>query len=494
MWMQELIFGYRTDPAPEIITHGPRKVEKKMVVKIISFIAVPIKNQSPLPNYSFLTNLHVFTAALMSHHANLKALYVKRVQHVLQESGNLRSPMQLPAIYARISNLVEWKNKTTKDLVKLSFQGLESCQSTKLDGTPRNPDEAIVQLSSPESDEIMITEARINIPVPETLKNMKENIDRDIAFDSNTGMLALRLRSKIGDSIIPALVERTIRVFRLVEFVKVLQEHEASLRCEQISLGKITFTYSMPGTQGGFDKMDVDMPSKRYTAVVDFSATENNMSFILEKGNPHLMVLDHMRSILNGKEGLGGVATLLPITLPVVTGLDSIEMTWGKVSKAKGEVFVLIRATDWYEFRYDIAPISTDSSNAAGPRTVTFEIKLRNRAGEPWWDIRRTDHPDPPGDDIEAVLKPVWNSSGTGFLGMRVSSVAQPHGVEELLSKIDEVVRNLVVAQKTAVLSPTAMQKSRSQGQQARQQPTPNQSQSSQGRNNQARREVVEID
>jgi mediator of RNA polymerase II transcription subunit 14 len=465
-----------------------------MVIKIISFIAVPIKNRSPMPTYKFLTNLHVFTAALMSHHANLKALYDKRVQHVIQGSSNLRSPIQLPAIYARISNLVEWKNKPTRDIVKLSFQGLESCQSAKLHGTPRDPDEAIVQPSSPESNAIMVTEARINIPVPETLKNLKENIDRDIAFDSNTGMLALRLHSKIGDSVIPALVERTIRVFRLVEFVKVLQEHQASLKCEQISLGKITFTYGMSRTQRDSDKTDVDMPSKRYTAIIDFSAAENNMSFILEKGNPHLMVVDHMRSILNGKEGLGGVATMLPVTLPVLAGLDSIEMAWASVSKIEGEVFVLIRATDWYEFRYNIFPTSTDLSSVAQPRKVTFEIKLRHRAGDPWWDIRRTGQRDPPGDDIEAVLKPVWNSNGTGFLGMRVSSVAQPHGVEELLSKIDEAVRNFVVVQKTTVLSPTALQKSRPLGQQARQQPTPNQSQSSQGRNNQSRREIVEID
>ncbi|EHL03601.1 putative Mediator of RNA polymerase II transcription subunit 14 [Glarea lozoyensis 74030] len=359
-----------TEPTPQVISHGPRKIEKKMV-------------------------------------------------HMLHESRNVRSPMQLPAIFARISNLVDWKNKTTRDLVKLSFQGLESCRSAKLDGTPRHGAEASGQPNSPENNVVMITEARINIPVPDTLKTMKENIDQDIAFDSNTGMLALRLRSKIGDSVIPTLVERTIRVFRLVEFVKVLQEHSASLKCEQISLGKITFTYGTSRAAQDLDKMDEDTPSKQYTAMIDFSGSANSMSLILEKGNPHLMIADLLRSILNGKEGLGGVATLLPVTLPLLAGLDTIEMAWATVSKTKGEVFVLVRATDWYEIRYNILSASSDSNISTNLRKVTFEIKLRHRAGVPWWDIRRSDQQDPLGDDIEAVLKPVWNLSGTGFQGMR---------------------------------------------------------------------------
>ena len=465
-----------------------------MVVKIISFIAVPIKQRSPLPTYDFLTHLHVFTAALMSHHANLKTLYAKRVPHMLHESRNLRSPMQLPSIFAKISNLVDWKNKSTRDLVKLSFQGLESCPSKQLDGTPRKAAEAILPPGSPENDVVMITEARINVPVPETLKRLKGNIDRDVAFDPNTGMLALRLRSKIGDSVIPTLIERTIRVFRLVEFVKVLQEHAASLKCEQIALGQITFTYGDTGLTEGLGSNDTSVLSKQYSAVIDFSGKEDKMSLILEKGNPHLQIADHLRNILNGKEGLRGVATFLPLTLPVLAGLDSVSVAWTSVSKTIGEVIVLIRAADRYEIHYNFSSATNESSAERRSRKVTLEIRLKQRAGVPWWELRRVEQRDPLGDDIEAVLKPVWSLNGPGFQGMRVCSVAQPHGAEELLRRVDDAVRDFVVAQKTIAPSPTAAQKSRPQGQQQRQQPTPNQSQQSQGRNNQFRRDVVEID
>jgi len=42
-------------------------------------------------------------------------------------------------------------------------------------------------------------------------------------------------------------------------------------------------------------------------------------------------------------------------------------------------------------------------------------------------------------------LKAVWDSEGSGWRGMRVSGVAQVSGVEELLGKLDEVMRNLPV-------------------------------------------------
>ena len=60
-------------------------------------------------------------------------------------------------------------------------------------------------------------------PPPKALKMIKENIDRDIAFHQRSGAFALRLRSRVGESIVSSLIERVVRIERLVNFIQILQ-------------------------------------------------------------------------------------------------------------------------------------------------------------------------------------------------------------------------------------------------------------------------------
>ncbi|KAG9236332.1 mediator complex subunit MED14-domain-containing protein [Amylocarpus encephaloides] len=475
------------DPVAQPAAPLARKPVKSAHLKISSSFDLPMKILTPLPTYSFFTTLEIYAAALMSHHANLKSLHTRRVPNMLHESKHMRGLMKIPIIFARISDLVEWRNKAAKDMIKLNFQGLEI--KPGLNEASPMPPVATLSNGMPVLDDnvVMITEARISIRLPSALKYAKEKIDRDVAFEFQSNCLALRLRSKIGESVIPNLVEHTTRVFRLIEFIKVLQEHSASLECQQISLGKIAFTYGMVDANGNKNS-NLARSSMQYKAVIDFSAAANTLSLILERGNPHLQIADFMEQVLNSKQGLRGVATLLPLTLPVLNGLNAVESAWVSVSKDEGEVFVLARAADWHEIRYAVFTASRDPSTPPRTRKILFEIKLRERSGVPWWSLERTDQREP--DDFDEALKPVWNSSGPGFQGMRVSGVAQGHGVEQLLKKVDDAVRNMVISQKALGYPP----KPRPQAPMQRlQQPTPNSSQS-QGRKNPLKREIVEID
>ncbi len=164
------------------------------------------------------------------------------------------------------------------------------------------------------------------------------------------------------------------------------------------------------------------------------------MGLILEKGNPHLRSADNLAKVLNGAEGLDGVATLLPLTLPIVRGLDSIETTWtSDPLSQKGEVFTNVRAADWYIIRYNLNQNTIQPSNSQlQTRKVMFEIKMRQRRGAPWWYIRRIDNSrNKEADDLDEALKLLWASSGAGWQGMRLSGVAQGNGAEELLVKLD---------------------------------------------------------
>jgi mediator of RNA polymerase II transcription subunit 14 len=469
----------------------------------------------------------------------------------------------------RLSELLPSKNRSprtgkpwAKDSVKLTFQGLEPSSPEELVPTIHPPDPtesslakakvkaarpanlplstpppvaspsvvppAVVQppVAQPSSVDglkqfgpgegvVVITEARMSVPVPEALNILKERVDRDIAFDAKSGTFAFRLQSKVGETVIPAFVERAIRVERLVDFVEVLYKHEKVLKCEYISLGRIIFTYG----NASVNAMDVDEMPKGYKAIVDFGATDSLMTLIFERGNPHLRIADNLTKVLNEKQGLDGVATLLPLTLPALRALDTLEGAWTPLA-GKCEAYVFVRAVEWYVIRYNIP-----SSDQARPRKIMFEIRLQQRRGEAWWYIRRTDIRDREGDDVDAALKPVWNSSGLGWRGMRVNAVAQPAGVEELLAQLDEVMRNFasgatppepVPAPAPVQIKPPQRAPEAPMMQSQRQQPTPNQSQSqnqgrnssqsqgrntpnqsqgqSQGRGNTIKQEIVEID
>ncbi|KAH8676654.1 mediator complex subunit MED14-domain-containing protein [Tricladium varicosporioides] len=505
-----------TDPPASASIPQAKNARKESNINIANHLFIPIKAMSPIPTYHFLNTLHIFITGILSHYANLKALHAKRALFTLHGTRKLLTAVRLPSIYVRLSSLIKFDASTSssKDIVKLTFQGLEALHETsearmlllqRPDQQP-TPSATVTQGLTPKEDKLMVvTEARINL-APSAMRSMAERIDRDIAFDSEKGFLALRLRSRIGESVIPSLIERALRVQRLVNFVTVLHKHEKSIECENISLGKIIFTY--PVTTDNRDAMDVDgATTQSYKAIVDFSASDNDMKLVLEKGNPQLLIVDHLTRLLNGKEGLDSVATLLPLSLPVVRSLDAVEVAWASVSKAIGDVFVFVRAIDWYIIRYSLA---STASLPSGVLKISFEIKLRQRRGVPWWYIIRIDNRGP-GDELDNSLRSVWNLNGPGWQGMRVSAVAQRSGVEELVGKIDDVVRTFAnnggantlpnpsqpAPQPTPqAVAPINGPSSRPQmtSQQPRQQPTPNQSQQSQGRSNPIKREIVEID
>ena len=488
--------------------------------RIISLIKVPSKLASPVPTYEYLSTLNIFSAALVSHYCNLRSLHGKRAAHMLRRSRPSKA-VTLPSIYIRLSEILGSKDKSArkktqwaKGIVRLTFQGLELLPQKSEDPIIPIPESQAsgdpAQRHPPQERAVMISEARMMVPdpgQPNVFVNINEKVDKDIAFDPETGSFAFRLRSRVGESVIPDLVERLVRVERLVEFIQVFQKHEKTLKCGSVSLGKIVFTYGDSAASNESDSMDLDTTSHPYKATVDFSTMESSMTLVLEQHNPHLRISDYLSMVLNGPGGLNDVASLLPLTLPVLRAFDAIENAWMPAPNTdKGDVFVNVRSADWYMVRYNLKQTSSSPDAPPHMRKVMFEVRLRHRRGDPWWYIKRSDTVNRDSkvvDEIDEALKSVWNAEGPGWRGMRVSGVAQMRGVEGLLGKVDEVIRNLPVlsAEAPAPAPAAAMLSSKARPQaplqQQRQQPTPNQSQGqsqSQGRNNPLKREVVEID
>jgi mediator of RNA polymerase II transcription subunit 14 len=474
-------------------------------LKIVSFLEIPIRASSPIPTYNFLSTLGIFAAALASHYANLKALHSRRALHILK-GGKASSPITLPSIYLKLSELLPSKNQLkrtgkpwAKDVVMLTFQGLESLPPIAQDPSdvlPANtpgPDAESPKKVGQEDNFVTVTEARMVVAMPAALSILQERVDPDIAFHVRSGTFAFRLRSTVGESVIPALVERAVRIERLVEFVEVVHKHEKTLRCESISLGKIVLLYgSTDGAEAGDGSSAVPL---EYRAVVNLGAPSNIMSLSFEYGNPHLLIADRLDKVLNGKQGLDGVANLLPLTLPTLRAIDAIEEAWTPLFD-KGEVLVFVRAVEWYTLRYTLPP----SSSSPTARVATIDIRLQQRKGQPWWFVRRADprHKEP--DAIDGLLAPVWDDATAPYRGMRVNAVAQPAAIAALLRRIDAVLRRFAATQ-TPLPRPPPQNRAPvaamgHAGKPARppkrQQPTPNQSQSQS--QSHAQMEVVEID
>ncbi|KUJ24036.1 MED14-domain-containing protein [Mollisia scopiformis] len=500
------------DPNPNALGIGP-------------FLKVQIKTVSPTINYMFLTALNIYTGGLLSYYANLKTLHAKRVRQMLRQGPPSRS-LTLPVIFVKISELLRdsptmmnskafWAKK---DVIKLTYKGVEvhapspndinALSQTSITATQSSNATLIRRPTIMEEKAVLVTEARMIVPLPKNLAILNEKVDPDIAFHPTTGSFALRLYSKIGESVIPELIERITGIGRLVQFVDVLQKHEKTLKCESVSLGKIVFKYGQASSTQS-DPSPATRPSLQYSATVDFSTGENTMTLILEKANPHLRIKNFLTNVLNSAEGLNGVATLLTLTLPLLRGLTAIEEAWNDSALyEKGEAFVTARATDWYNIRYNLRqPAAQNQTTPPRLRRVLFDLRLRQRRGEPWWHLHRTDNLRlKDWDNLDTALKPLWTTSGPGWRAMMSSAAGQGNGIEELLAKMDDVVRTFAMSdvgiqsQQAADVpapipkqAPTQAPPSR-QPQQQRQQPTPSQSQSqSQDRGN-PRHKVIEID
>ncbi|KAH8591402.1 mediator complex subunit MED14-domain-containing protein [Bisporella sp. PMI_857] len=415
---------------------------QKDEIKITSKIRIPIKALSPAISYNFFLTLVTFTAGLISHYTNLRSLHSYRSNYILRNSKPL-SPIKLPTILVRLSQILPSQNKAlrskkpwAKDTIQLTFQGLEVSNDANLPQEDTTPVPSIIAPNYPTC--MVVTQARMVVNVSNSLSSLKENVDRDIAFSAATGVFAFRLRSRVGFPVIPVLIEKVNRVERLVEFVEVFARHSETLVCDSMSLDKIIFSYKSPQAEA----------KATFKATIDFGSVNTGMTIRFEANNPHLRILDHLDRILNS-QGLDGIATLLPLTLPLLQVFDAIETEWTNFQE-RGEVVILVRSIDHMIVRYDLVSPKSDTDSIPATRKVKFDFKLQNRCGEAWWMLSRGDARDKDGDEIDAALQSIWDSSGAGWEGMRKSAVTQSGGLEDLIKQIDEVVRTVELSKPSA--------------------------------------------
>ena len=363
---------------------------------------------TPTSSYAFLSKLESVAAGMISYYVNTRYLFHLGIRHALSPPWSALPGLNFPILCIRFTpNMVPSFLHSPKrpvvpwahELVKVTFRGIES-------SSQRN--------DTPSGSAILLAEARMVTPISEA-KLLTSRVDPSIAFHPTSGAFAFRLLSPVGQPIIPALLDRLKRIERLFRFLEALKQY--NLKYETISLGQIVFTYSFN-----------PFPLK---ADIGF-ATDAPMRISFDTGNPHLRIMDFLTTLLNVDGGLEQVALLLGITLPLLRALDAAEAPrTGNDAKQTETPVILSRSAEWFLIRYVTSK-------------CRFDIRLRQRKDELKWFLRDVSTSEerssrPPGLDRE--LRALWLDRGDGWFGMRTGIVASVDGVEDLVRRLDELVR-----------------------------------------------------
>ncbi|KAK7753284.1 mediator complex subunit [Diatrype stigma] len=444
--------------------------------RVSSFTQLPLSSSSPNLTDRFFANLNVFTAGLISHIVDLRTLHSRRVKHAARDALSYSLPpgIKIPSIFIRLSDILDTTPLPGKkkrdvswaiDFVQIMYQGIGNVSSRD----PLKPLEAPGSTNTEEEHKLsMLAEARFKVANPERFSLLQGNVERDVAFNKQHGVFALRLRADVGSTILDTLAHRLRAIERLVDCIDAIRQSNRDIRCEDITLNKVTFTYS-DRSKTSHDAASQQNPQRWKAALVFY---EGKVKLDLESGNPHLRIVDLFSRLVNSSLRFEKLPFFLSSTLPVMRAFDSIEEAWkdlGTRSASRVEIFPV--HLDWFNIRY-ILP----GSNKGGDRRLTLRLRLRFHRGETQWHLERTEPGiiGPLDDAFKKALTKVWGAEDRVWENLMFSAAVQTdYRVETLLKAVDEAIRPLAIQSPsmTRQAPPKTQQTQHAQAQQRNQAP-----------------------
>ncbi|WQF77676.1 Putative mediator complex, subunit Med14 [Colletotrichum destructivum] len=406
---------------------------------------------------SFWSNLTLFVTGIIAQATDLEDLHKKEVKHLTKESTNYSLPQQvrLPSLILKLSQIlrpseISSAHDTSKDApyrssnnnlswaqdqIEVKFRGLLPQPSVTLD----QHDNSLSAVEVLENIRLnTVVDAAVKVKDKAKFALLKGRIDRDVSFSPKKGEFIFRIRQSIGQPILETLTTHVNSIDRLVGFLEAMGKARGDVRCEKVSLKQVIFTYSdmiMPGESSSTQK------PQRWRVSLDLAKSDIRMS--LERGNPHLRVLDLLTTLVNTQNGLKALLVYMPLLLPILRTLDNIESKWEPLATTnQGRLEVFPRSVDWIALRYTLP-------NTNGqPRILVLQIRSKLRRSEVWWNFSRTipGGSAPPDEGFNRVLKRIWESHGDGWRGLTTGAAAQPGpSTMELLTRLDDAVRAYAV-------------------------------------------------
>jgi mediator of RNA polymerase II transcription subunit 14 len=414
---------------------------------------VTLTSGQPELSEAFFNNLTILLTGMITQLTDLRELHEKRIRYSLRDIPNYSLPPQvkLPAVYVRLSDLVPSlaARKSTKkpwasDFVRITFKGVQKPATIR----------ATTAGQQPVSDGGIgvVAEARLTVTDKSKFSLLKGNVDHDVSFVPQFGQFAMRLQAEAGKSIIDSLSIRLQAIARLVDFVDALRRSGRGIICESVTLRQVVFTYGDGTTTTASENVVSEQP-RRWRVWLDL-ASGPEIEVKLEKGNPHLQVLDILKRMASSM-GLELLPYWLTLTLPMLRGIEKLQDSWDKVALDDGSsgVEIYYYGLDHIGLRFRLP----------GDHQVKVHFKLRFRRGERWWHL--SPH-EPLGSESSTTkaLKSVFDNHGQDWKGLGTGAAARPaSGIEELLSALDTAMLNLASAppatQSQKVSQPAAQQR-----------------------------------
>lgn len=426
-----------------MLTQACRSDASEGVRRIKSFTSINITGQ-PRPTEEFFHNLDVFATGMISQIVDLRVLDERGIKHVERSQSNHDLPAQirLPAVYVRLSEIVpglSQGNGSTKgwavDYVKITFKGAQRSPDGNSAGPPGDGGQPRVGPASIKA----VADATITVADKTKFKDLKGNVDSDVTFNTRVGEFVLHLRQDIGTSLIDTLAARIQAIGRLVDFIDAMRRSGGGIVCESVTMREIVFSYG-EDLLGQNDAVAQQHP--RWMARLNLTSGPN-IKISLDKGNPHLRVLDLLEALANS-ENLRDLPSHLKLTFSMLKALESIEDAWARIAENDdGSVDIHHWSLDYTTVTYMLP--GTDPKQK---RRLVLGLKHAWRAGQDYWFLdyqKKHGIVVPPDSEFTTVLQPIFDRRGEGWRGLGTGAAGEVgKGIEELLSVVNNAVLGLV--------------------------------------------------
>lgn len=256
-----------------------------------------------------------------------------------------------------------------------------------------------------------------------------------ISFDER-GAFEITLQTALGQPVLLVARSRLQALGRLCNFVAIATKYHFAIL--KASVSRLVFCYShSPQLLAHLDLSDdQDITSKIRLRL--FAQAECGQKSTV---NPHDRIHQFLEPKLNSATlsnsvGLGQASEdfeyfckLLRFTLPVLQTLSELE----SMDPYTRATFHCHDATSFkLEYRSPSLPMA-------------FSIIARQRNDKVFWAVKDTSKGQAPSQTAYENLKSIWTSKGSGWTGLRNGAFAEGSGIDDLLRKIDGVVRHAKV-------------------------------------------------
>lgn len=368
---------------------------------------------------SFWSNLTIFTTGIIAQAVDMRELHRLHIKSRSNDSIDLSLPQQirLPSIQVALSAMFPsmvydgdrksggrqpWAN----NMVTIRFKGIESNNDT-LD---------------------CLSEAVLRVRKPSKFAALKGTVDRNLSYNATLGEFCLHIQHAIGEPVLVTLKSRIMAIDRFVNFLEAMDRAKGSIIGELVTLKEIRFLY-VARSDG-----------KQWRITLNLSRDE--IAIDIDRGNPHLRVVDLMQQLVNGEGGIGALMGWLPASLRALDAINSIETRWEDLqSKRVGQVEFAMKTLSWLSVMYTVVSGGTT-------KRVVLQVQAKMRRGEPWWHVWRSDvgAKTVPEDAYNTALNAVWEKRGDGWMGLTTGAAARSEGgIVEMLLAVDDAIRSVLV-------------------------------------------------